>query len=158
MPFLPCRCQCGLCKVVSPKMSNYDRVCCKEPSNIKEFFVKEKMGGRGKCITDHPRFNMKVLQCEALLKHSNRKGEKEKLREEFRHCTDKQKVSKCKDAFLQWIFEHVKEGNSNLVPACVGAKIRQRCVPNAGPLYFETFKVNKICQYGKHCTNAKMHV
>ncbi len=132
-------------------MHNYDRVCCKEILKVETEYLDDNI----KCITQHSSFEKKVLQLGALL------GKNDKIASKtlsgFRRSTDKEKVLKCKECFLLWVFGKMSFSNGipMVVPACVVKKIRKKHTPTSGPSYFDPFKIKKVCKFEKHCSNAK---
>jgi len=160
--FLSCRCECGKCKVVSPKMQNYDRICCLEIKGVVDF-MEDELNDSVQCITQHPRFEKDVLEYEGYLrllrtsKGSTDDSTAFELRK-FKKATDNQKVFMCRYSFIRWIFNRIGWDHGMVVPACVVRKIRKKCMPSAGPLYFDSFVPKKTCKYGKHCVKAKLRI
>lgn len=138
-------------------MTNYDRICCKEIKRIQEF-LHDEVGDRPGCIAEHFKFQRYVLEYKALLRAN--KKEKKQLLAEFNRSTDLEKVAKCKESFLKWIFGKVEwtTGIPMVVPSCVVAKIRQKHAKTGGPRFFDPFKVRQVCKFEMHCRNAKYNV
>lgn len=143
------RCKCKKCRVVSPKMANYDRVCCNE---IAEALGKLKADSQKcDCISRHSQFEKQVLKFGAL-----KRGNPSILKE-VKKLSDKEKFKKCKESFLRWLFNCPVSPHEMVVPACVIYKMQKVLVPSAGPLWFDgTFlAVKEECRLGRHCANAK---
>jgi hypothetical protein len=156
------RCKCGCCRVVSPNMRIYDRICCRELKGVLAF-MKEEMSVVT-CITKHPRFESDVLDYKGFLRSMksrlngpNKDSNQDQVQQDYRLFkagTDQERIFKCSGAFVRWIFDRIGWTDRVPIPACVMDRIRKTHAPKAGPAYFQPFRASKPCNFGVHCRKA----
>ncbi|CAG7838165.1 unnamed protein product [Allacma fusca] len=135
-------CRCGECRIIG-RMRDYDRICCREIKDVTEFLDEEMDDATKKhlCITSHPRFEIDVLQFQALQRthyyRTNHYGNTPGYMASW--------------SFIRWIWNKLGWGNRMVIPSCVSSKIKEKFGSDGVACYAAV----SVCETARHCRQSQ---